>query len=191
MPGTISFVPHSIVLYLSAIHCESLSRSASSYLRSGPDTWYCVVGSCSVASSVSWMYTVGVCCVVAFPVLCVQVRAQLLLWSLGRDGKQKVFGGLTPSHRAIFCEELAALYESARSPDCVWVRLFKTDVDEDDCASLKDPEVTLGTRTFAARRGPSGSSTATRTSRRRPCGTCATPQLRRSRTSRQTTRSCS
>ncbi|KAK1867016.1 hypothetical protein I4F81_009527 [Pyropia yezoensis] len=82
-----------------------------------------------------------------------RVRAQLLLWSLGRDGKQKVFGGLTPSHRAIYCEELAALYESARSPDCVWVWLFKTDVDEDDCASLKDPEVTLGTRTFAARRG--------------------------------------
>ncbi|KAK1860645.1 hypothetical protein I4F81_003233 [Pyropia yezoensis] len=128
----------------------SRGRRASSYLRSRPDTWYCVVGSCSVASTVSWMYTVGVSCVVAFPV---KVRAQLLLWSLGRDGKQKVFGGLTPSHRAIFCEELAALYESARSPDCEWVRLFKTDVDEDDCASLKDPEVTLGTRTFAARRG--------------------------------------
>ncbi|KAK1867565.1 hypothetical protein I4F81_010071 [Pyropia yezoensis] len=86
-------------------------------------------------------------------IILAKVRAQLLLWSLGRDGKQKVFGGLTPSHRAIFCEELAALYESARSPDCVWVRLFKTDVDEDDCASLKDPEVTLGARTFAARRG--------------------------------------
>lgn len=95
----------------------------------------------------------GVWCVFAFPAVCSQVRAQLLLWSLGRDGKQKVFGGLTPSHRAFFCEELAALYESARSPDCVWIRLFKTDVDEDDCASLKDPEVTLGTRTFAARRG--------------------------------------
>ncbi|KAK1860726.1 hypothetical protein I4F81_003314 [Pyropia yezoensis] len=79
--------------------------------------------------------------------------AIILAKSLGRDGKQKVFRGLTPSHRAIFCEELAALYESARSPDSVWVRLFKTDVDEDDCASLKDPEVTLGTRTFAARRG--------------------------------------
>ncbi|KAK1869135.1 hypothetical protein I4F81_011617 [Pyropia yezoensis] len=86
-------------------------------------------------------------------IILAKVRAQLLLWSLGRDGKQKVLGGLTPSHRAIFCEELVALYESARSPDCAWVRLFKTDVDEDDCASLKDPEVTLGTRTFAARRG--------------------------------------
>ncbi|KAK1868840.1 hypothetical protein I4F81_011322 [Pyropia yezoensis] len=86
-------------------------------------------------------------------IILAKVRAQLLLWSLGRDGKQKVSGGLTPSHRAIFCEELAALYVSARSPDCVWVRLFETDVDEDDCTSLKDPEVTLGARTFGARRG--------------------------------------
>eukprot|EP00170_Pyropia_yezoensis_P002549 contig_10697_g2553 len=76
-----------------------------------------------------------------------KIRSQLLLDAYGHAALKKMMGGLNPSHRAYFCEELAALHAAAVKPDCQWIKLFATDVKDPFCAAVKDPDSTLRTRT--------------------------------------------
>ena len=50
--------------------------------------------------------------------------------------------GVTPSHRAVWCEELGWLHAEANKDTCIWVLMFQTDKDDKDCATVNDPEST-------------------------------------------------
>ncbi|OSX81117.1 hypothetical protein BU14_0025s0001 [Porphyra umbilicalis] len=51
-----------------------------------------------------------------------------------------MYSGVTPSHRAVWCEELAWLHAEANKEQCIWVRMFMTDKDDENCATVNDPE---------------------------------------------------
>eukprot|EP00168_Porphyra_purpurea_P012195 TRINITY_DN3171_c0_g1_i1.p1 TRINITY_DN3171_c0_g1~~TRINITY_DN3171_c0_g1_i1.p1 ORF type:complete len:359 (-),score=80.48 TRINITY_DN3171_c0_g1_i1:249-1325(-) len=91
-----------------------------------------------------------------------KIRSHLI--SLGFTTKElmEMNGGMRPSHRAYFCEELAWLHASAKLRDTVWVRLFSTDVDVKGSGTVTDVESTQGVRVRSFRDGARRQSTGDR-----------------------------
>jgi len=69
-----------------------------------------------------------------------QIRNNLWLQAYTKAVISAMYSGVTPSHRAVWCEELAWLHAEANKEQCIWVRMFKTDEDNENCATVNDPE---------------------------------------------------